>query len=603
MDNDICGQPKQKHKSGKALRTIRARLKGKEGRLRCNLMGKRVDFSSRTVITPDPNLKLEQLGVPYDIATNLTFPETVTPYNFDEMKRLIQNGPINWPGAKYIIRHDDRQIDLSALRNRSDAHIEVGYKVERHIKDGDYVIFNRQPSLHKMSAMGHRVKILPYSTFRMNLSVTSPYNADFDGDEMNMHVPQSFESIAEIKEIMVVPRQIMNPQSNRPIMGIVQDSLLGCMIFTQRDTFITREDLYNLSMWIDEIDQIPPPAILKPKCLWTGKQVMSLILPKIQYRRYNESRRLHNWASVEDKNILIRNGELICGELTKGQVGNTGGGLVHIIWKEYGPEICSAFLSQTQCVINQWLVLHGFTVGVSDIIARSQTMDLIRTTLKKQLQKVEKIVHYSHIGKLKSQPGKSMIESFEAQVNQQLNDARDKSGNIALEDLSNHNRLRNMVRAGSKGNNINISQIMACVGQQNVEGKRIAFGFNKRTLPHFAKDDFGPESKGFVENSYFLGLSPSELYFHAMGGREGLIDTAVKTAETGYISRRLMKAMEDVMVKYDGSVRTSREQIVQFAYGEDGMAGEHIEDMSIDLLKTDDRQLKIKYDFSTPDID
>ena len=184
-----------------------------------------------------------------------------------------------------------------------------------------------------------------------------------------------------------------------------------------------------------------------------------------------------------------------------------------------------------------------------------------------------------------------------------MNDARDKSGNIALEDLSNHNRLRNMVRAGSKGNNINISQIMACVGQQNVEGKRIAFGFNKRTLPHFAKDDFGPESKGFVENSYFLGLSPSELYFHAMGGREGLIDTAVKTAETGYISRRLMKAMEDVMVKYDGSVRTSREQIVQFAYGEDGMAGEHIEDMSIDLLKTDDRQLKIKYDFSTPDID
>jgi DNA-directed RNA polymerase II subunit RPB1 len=257
MDNDICGQPKQKHKSGKPLKSIRARLKGKEGRLRGNLMGKRVDFSSRTVITPDPCLQLDELGVPLDIATNLTFPETVTPYNYDEMKKYIQNGPQNWPGAKYIIRHDDRQIDLSALKNRSDAHIEVGYKVERHIKDGDYVVFNRQPSLHKMSIMGHRIKILPYSTFRMNLSVTSPYNADFDGDEMNMHVPQSYETIAEIKEIMLVPKQIMNPQSNKPIMGVVQDSLLASMMITQKDTFIEEDDLFNLLMWIDDVEKIP----------------------------------------------------------------------------------------------------------------------------------------------------------------------------------------------------------------------------------------------------------------------------------------------------------------------------------------------------------
>ena len=318
MDNDICGQPKQKHKSGKQLKSIRARLKGKEGRLRGNLMGKRVDFSSRTVITPDPNLQLDELGVPLDIATNLTFPETVTMANYDEMKKLIQNGPQCWPGAKYIIRHDERQIDLSALRNRSDAHIEVGYKVERHLRDGDYVIFNRQPSLHKMSIMGHRVKILPYSTFRMNLSVTSPYNADFDGDEMNMHVPQGYETIAEIKELMSVPKQIMNPQSNKPIMGIVQDSLLGAMVLTSRDTFIKLEDMMNLVMWIDDYESLPPPAILKPVPLWTGKQIFSIVLPKIQYVRYNETFKAHNWASVTDKNVLIQNGELLCGQLTKG---------------------------------------------------------------------------------------------------------------------------------------------------------------------------------------------------------------------------------------------------------------------------------------------
>lgn len=402
MDNDICGQPKQKHKSGKQLKSIRARLKGKEGRLRGNLMGKRVDFSSRTVITPDPNLQLDELGVPLDIATNLTFPETVTMANYDEMKKLIQNGPQCWPGAKYIIRHDERQIDLSALRNRSDAHIEVGYKVERHLRDGDYVIFNRQPSLHKMSIMGHRVKILPYSTFRMNLSVTSPYNADFDGDEMNMHVPQGYETIAEIKELMSVPKQIMNPQSNKPIMGIVQDSLLGAMVLTSRDTFIKLEDMMNLVMWIDDYESLPQPAILKPVPLWTGKQIFSIVLPKIQYVRYNETSKAHNWASATDKNVLIQNGELLCGQLTKGQVGNTGGGLVHIIWKEYGSEACKAFLSQSQSVINNWLVMHGFTVGVSDIIARQQTMALIRSTLQKQLKKVQKIVQNSQIGKLKS---------------------------------------------------------------------------------------------------------------------------------------------------------------------------------------------------------
>jgi len=277
MDNQIAGQPVQRHKSGKQIKSIRARLKGKEGRLRGNLMGKRVDFSARTVITPDPNLALDQLGVPISVATGLTIPETVTSQNIEVLRRLVENGPNQWPGAKYIIRHDDRQIDLSLLRNRSDIHLEIGYKVERHLQDGDYVLFNRQPSLHKMSIMGHRVKVLPFSTFRLNLSVTTPYNADFDGDEMNMHVPQSFETTAEIKEIMSVPKQIISPQSNRPVMGIVQDSLLGSLLITSRETFIEREIAMQLCMWIPDYSTdgqlftLPTPAILKPKPLWTGK--------------------------------------------------------------------------------------------------------------------------------------------------------------------------------------------------------------------------------------------------------------------------------------------------------------------------------------------
>lgn len=273
MDNDIQGTGTAKHKTGKPIKAIRARLKGKEGRLRGNLMGKRVDFSARTVITPDPNLRLDELGVPIQIAMNLTVPEIVTTHNYDYLKTLVDRGANDWPGAKYIKRIDGKYIDLAELKNRTDQHLEVGYTVERHLNNNDYVIFNRQPSLHKMSLMGHRVKVLAFQTFRLNLSVTSPYNADFDGDEMNMHVPQSLETKAEIKEIMAVPRQIVAPQGNKPCMGIVQDSLLGIYRLTKRDTFLDKASVMNILMFIDyDLERgLPQPAILKPKPLWTGK--------------------------------------------------------------------------------------------------------------------------------------------------------------------------------------------------------------------------------------------------------------------------------------------------------------------------------------------
>jgi len=221
MDNDIAGQPQALQKSGRPLKSIRARLKGKEGRLRGNLMGKRVDFSARTVITGDPNLALDQVGVPRSIARNLTYPEIVTPYNIDRLQVLVRNGPLEHPGAKYVIRDNGERIDLRYRKRAGEIPLQYGYRVERHINDDDVVIFNRQPSLHKMSMMGHRVRVMPYSTFRLNLSVTSPYNADFDGDEMNLHVPQSLETRAEVTEICMVPKQIVSPQSNKPVMGIV----------------------------------------------------------------------------------------------------------------------------------------------------------------------------------------------------------------------------------------------------------------------------------------------------------------------------------------------------------------------------------------------
>ncbi|KAK4764009.1 hypothetical protein SAY87_013447 [Trapa incisa] len=592
IDNELPGQPRATQRSGRPIKSLSSRLKAKEGRVRGNLMGKRVDFSARTVITPDPNINIDQVGVPWSIALNMTYPETVTPYNIERLKKLVEYGPHPPPGktgAKYIIRDDGQRLDLRYLKKSSDHHLELGYKVERHLVDGDLVLMNRQPSLHKMSIMGHRIKIMPYSTFRLNLSVTSPYNADFDGDEMNMHVPQSSETRAEVMELMMVPRCIVSPQSNRPVMGIVQDSLLGCRKITKRDTFIEKDVFMNILMWWEDFDgYVPPPAILKPRPLWTGKQVFNLIIPKqINLMRTSawHSELETGFITPGDTQVRIEKGELLTGTLCKKTLGTSTGSLIHVIWEEVGPDAARKFLGHTQWLVNYWLLQNGFSMGIGDTIADAATMETINDTISNAKDEVKRLIKEAQEKKLEAEPGRTMMESFENKVNQVLNKARDDAGSSAQRSLSESNNLKAMVTAGSKGSFINISQMTACVGQQNVEGKRIPFGFVDRTLPHFTKDDYGPESRGFVENSYLRGLTPQEFFFHAMGGREGLIDTAVKTSETGYIQRRLVKAMEDIMVKYDGTVRNSLGDIIQFLYGEDGMDSVWIESQKLDSLK------------------
>ncbi|ORX89671.1 beta and beta-prime subunits of DNA dependent RNA-polymerase, partial [Basidiobolus meristosporus CBS 931.73] len=589
MDNDIAGQPQALQKSGRPLKSIRARLKGKEGRLRGNLMGKRVDFSARTVITGDPNLSIDEVGVPRSIARNLTFPEMVTPYNIERMQELVRNGPNEHPGAKYVIRDTGERIDLRYHKRAGDIPLQYGYRVERHLNNGDVVIFNRQPSLHKMSMMGHKVRVMPYSTFRLNLSVTSPYNADFDGDEMNMHVPQSEETKAEIKEICMVPKQIISPQSNKPVMGIVQDTLCGVRKFTKRDCFLEKSLVMNILMWVHDWDGvIPTPAILKPQPLWTGKQLISMIIPKgINCITYHSAHPDDEKSDISpgDTKVVVENGELISGIVCKKTVGASNGGWVHVAMNEHGPEVAKKFFSGAQAVVNYWLLQNGFSIGIGDTIADDKTTEHITETINSAKQRVSEIILTAQQDKLECAPGMTIRETFENKVNRELNRARDHSGRSAEKSLKEENNVKQMVVSGSKGSFINISQMSACVGQQNVEGKRIPFGFKFRTLPHFTKDDYGPESKGFVENSYLRGLTPQEFFFHAMGGREGLIDTAVKTAETGYIQRRLVKALEDVMVKYDGTVRNSLGNIIQFCYGEDGMDGCFVEKQTLDSIR------------------
>ncbi|CRG94277.1 DNA-directed RNA polymerase II subunit RPB1, putative [Plasmodium gallinaceum] len=680
FDNDIPGMPIATTRSKKPIKAIRTRLKGKEGRLRGNLMGKRVDFSARTVITGDPNLDIDYIGVPKSVAMTLTFCETVTPLNYEDLKRRVERGPYEWPGAKYIIRDNGTKYDLRHVRKSSEKELEYGYKVERHMTDEDYILFNRQPSLHKMSIMGHKAKILPYSTFRLNLAVTSPYNADFDGDEMNLHLAQSHETRSEIKHLMIVQKQIVSPQGNKPVMGIVQDSLLAIRKFTRRDNFLCKEEVMSLLIWIPYWNHvIPTPAIIKPKALWTGKQIFSMLLQFDDVNRNNDllnnkmndnnlkneeevkrncvtkignnqpnspcsivdninhvsntfnsniKHQVNNndnynsfknpnmvkinlirdsstsckddnpYCSVNDGKVIIKNNELLSGIICKRTVGSSSGSLIHILWHEMGPDKTKDFISALQKVTNNWLEYIGFTVSCSDIIASNKILDKVKEILNKSKKEVTKLVKKAQRGELECQPGKSLYESFETRVNNELNCAREMAGKVASESLDEKNNIFSMVASGSKGSIINISQIISCVGQQNVEGKRIPFGFNQRSLPHFIKFDYGPESRGFVSNSYLSGLSPQEVFFHAMGGREGIIDTACKTSETGYIQRRLIKAMEDVMVQYDRTVRNSYGDIIQFLYGEDGMAGEYVEDQIIDLMKLDNKEINKLYKYN-----
>ncbi|KAE9975891.1 hypothetical protein EG328_002936 [Venturia inaequalis] len=594
MDNNIAGQPQALQKSGRPLKTIRSRLKGKEGRLRGNLMGKRVDFSARTVITGDPNLSLDEVGVPRSTARILTYPEVVTPYNIAKLHQLVRNGPNEHPGAKYVIRDTGERIDLRHHKRAGEIVLQYGWKVERHIVDGDYIIFNRQPSLHKESMMGHRVRVMPYSTFRLNLSVTSPYNADFDGDEMNLHVPQSEETRAEVKELCMVPLQIVSPQRNSPLMGIVQDSLCGAYKMCNLDTFLTKEDVMKILMWVPEWDgTIPQPAILKPSPRWTGKQMLSLALhPALNLKAVDPKK---NAAEQEDKGLLIISGQLLYGVFIKKFIGASANGVIHTVYNEMGWEATVRFFNATQRIVAFWLIHHGFSIGIGDTVPSIPVATEILAEVAEQKRKVAAITKQATEDKLEPLPGMNIRQTFESKVQAELNKARDEAGNIASGALKKLNNATQMAKSGSKGSGINIAQMTALVGQQSVEGSRIPFGFKHRSLPHFAKDDYSPESRGFVENSYLRGLTPHEFFFHAMAGREGLIDTAVKTAETGYIQRRLVKALEDVSVKYDGTVRNSLGDIIQFVYGEDGLDGQFIERQTIDVITCSNSAFKKRF--------
>ena len=596
VDNEIPNVNESRHRSGRPLKVIVQRLKGKEGRIRGNLMGKRVDYSARTVITPDPNIKIDQLGVPIKIAKNLTFPEIVNKYNIVRLTKAVRNGPDVYPGAKSIKKAKDGSSKSLLYIDRDSIELEVGDIVHRHLMDDDNVLFNRQPSLHKMSMMAHRVKVMKHNTFRLNVSVTSPYNADFDGDEMNMHVPQSLQTSIELRQLARVPSQIISPRTNSPVITPVQDTLLGIYRITNDGVLFTETEMMDMLISIDSFDgNLPEPAVSEPYKRWTGLQLLSLILPPINMRMKNKS------YNENDNNPLhtveIKEGNILSGQFDKKILSSGTNGLVHTIFNDYGEVACQRFLDNVQDIITKYLLITGFSVGISDLMADKKTKESMMKNIENRKKDVSVMTQHLHLNVFENNEGIPMSEKFENSIMENLNKTISETGKISLKSLNKNNRMIDMISSGSKGSIINISQMISCLGQQKIDGKRIPYGFTDRTLPHFMKYDDSPEARGFIESSFIDGLSPEEFFFHAMGGREGLIDTAVKTSTTGYLQRRLIKAMEDLKVYFDLSVRNANGRIIQFMYGEDGYNYTKIESQYLDLLDMKFSELMEKHRF------
>jgi DNA-directed RNA polymerase subunit A' len=573
FDNEVSGIPQAHHRSGRPLKTLTQRLKGKEGRFRGSLSGKRVDFSSRTVISPDPNLAISNVGVPVDVAKKLTIPETVSLWNLERLKKLVVNGPNVYPGANYIIRPDGVKIRLDYVSDRkiiADS-ITASYVVERHLSDGDIVIFNRQPSLHRMSIMAHYVRVLPYRTFRLHPAVCPPYNADFDGDEMNLHVPQSEEARAEAALLMRVQDQLISPRYGGPIIGGIRDFITGAFILTRDDTWLTKEEFANLAIIGGYKGTLPEQKLDHGgKRMYSGKQLFSLFFPKgfnfIITSKWNKA------AKGEGKDVVIKNGELISGVIDKASIGaEEPDSVLHRIAKDYGNDAARKFLDSILTMLKTYLTHKGFSYGYSDLWLSPQTNQEIHDVIQKAYDKVHELIEQFKMGTLPLTRGLSANEALELYVVNELSRARDRAGKTADRAFPDDNSGVIMASTGARGSTLNIGQMTAALGQQSIRGKRIHKGYHYRSLPHFKTNDTNPDAKGFIKSNYRDGLSPLEFFFHAMGGREGLVDTAVRTQQSGYMQRRLINALEHLKIEYDQTVRDPHGNILQFLYGEDGI--------------------------------
>ncbi|KAI1278673.1 hypothetical protein F5Y07DRAFT_360774 [Xylaria sp. FL0933] len=616
--NPISGKAGMRNEDG-----IKQKLEKKEGLFRKNMMGKRVNFAARSVISPDPNIETSEIGVPPVFAKKLTYPEPVTSHNFREMQQAVINGIDKWPGAAAIENENGQIINLKnksvedrvALANQllapSSHHYSRigGKKVHRHLGNGDVVLMNRQPTLHKPSIMGHRARVLPgEKTIRMHYANCNTYNADFDGDEMNMHFPQNELARVEALQIADTDHQYLSATAGKPLRGLIQDHLSVSVALCNKDTFFDKSS-YNELVYsalrpesghiTTERLELVPPAVFKPAKRWTGKQVITTILKNIKpsgcgdlWMTGKTSIKKDPWGIFkEEGEVLFDDGEFITGILDKSQLGPSAGGFIHSIHEIWGPESAARLLSCMGRLLTRFLNMRAFTCGMDDL----------RLTPEGERKRKEVLQGAGRIGlevsaKHVSLGDRSDIDSTTPILLERLEEVfRDGSKQEDLEHMVNagcgqlstsvtqaclpaglekqfpKNHMQSMTISGAKGSPVNANLISCNLGQQVLEGRRVPIMVSGKTLPCFRPFETHIRAGGYIVNRFLTGIRPQEYYFHHMAGREGLIDTAVKTSRSGYLQRCLIKGMEGLKVSYDTSVRDSDGSMVQFLYGEDGL--------------------------------
>ncbi|QCJ47274.1 MULTISPECIES: DNA-directed RNA polymerase subunit A' [Haloprofundus] len=591
IDNEISGTPPARHRSGRPLKTLSQRLKGKEGRFRGSLSGKRVNFSARTVISPDPTLSLNEVGVPDRVASEMTQTMNVTERNIEEARQYVRNGPENHPGANYVKRPDGRRLKVTEKNCEELAEkVELGWEVNRHLIDGDIVIFNRQPSLHRMSIMAHEVVVMPYKTFRLNTVVCPPYNADFDGDEMNMHALQNEEARAEARVLMRVQEQILSPRFGENIIGAIQDHISGTYLLTHENPKFTETQALDL-LRATRVDELPEPdGEENGESYWTGHSIFSELLP--------DDLSLEFSSSTGD-DVVIEDGQLVGGTIDEDAVGAFGGEIVDTITKVYSETRARVFVNEISALAMRAIMHFGFSIGIDDESIPEEAGEQVDEAIENAYERIDELIATYDAGELESLPGRTVDETLEMKIMQTLGKARDSAGEIADDHFGDDNPAVIMARSGARGSMLNLTQMAGCVGQQAVRGERINRGYEDRTLSHYKPNDLSAEAHGFVENSYRGGLTPREFFFHAMGGREGLVDTAVRTSKSGYLQRRLINALSELETQYDGTVRDTSDTIVQFEFGEDGTSPVKVsssKDNDIDVESIADRVMDAEFD-------
>ncbi|KAF7301868.1 DNA-directed RNA polymerase subunit [Mycena indigotica] len=611
---------------------VKQGLEKKEGLFRKNMMGKRVNYAARSVISPDVNIESNEIGVPPVFAQKLTFPEPVTPANFHELRQRVITGPKGYPGATLVEYEDGHQVSLdkmtveqrTAIANQlltpqENSHGTKGglftrtpainKKVYRHLRDGDILILNRQPTLHKPSMMAHKARVLKgEKTIRMHYANCNSYNADFDGDEMNIHFPQNQVSRAEATMIANTDNQYLVPTSGNPLRGLIQDHVVAGVWMTSQDSFFTREEYFQLLYGAlrpeDEPDDHSristlPPTIWKPVPLWTGKQIISTILKNITPDNFeglnlNAKTKVPGklWGndSKEDK-VIFMDGELLCGVLDKAAFGASDYGIVHSVYELYGADTAGKLLGILSRLFTKFLQHRAFTCRMDDLALTTEGNGWRKDLLHKgrtlgtegaienfpSLRNASKAELPSALTGLledvlrddNKMAGLDMtVKTKLGKLTSSISDACMPNGLLRKFP---HNHMQTMTLSGAKGSAVNARQISCALGQQELEGRRVPVMVSGKTLPSFRPFETRAIAGGYVASRFLTGIKPQEFYFHCMAGREGLIDTAVKTSRSGYLQRCLIKHLEGIRVHYDHTVRGSDSSIYQFAYGGDAL--------------------------------